>query len=266
MDHARSTAEERLEQLSAWLDGELDEAEQATVASHIEDCDECQRVLADLHAVRALLRTLPAPVLPRSFELPDEVLANPTLVAAAGPPFSPTADTRARGDEDLVVPMDGRVDERAVAFVAPALSLTRYPRRTPRWVRVVQQVGGMAAIIGLVLLLSSALLNSPAHYAAPLPAKAPASASHGTANQSAASTATSPSFGAVNPITSTRAPASNAVPGETFGLPGSQPPLLVVIGLTLIALGIVLIVGGLLVRRRYRGLAPRATAPPGAQG
>ena len=52
------------ERLSAWLDGELTEAERAAVAAHLEACSGCRRELAQLSALDAALESLSAPVPP----------------------------------------------------------------------------------------------------------------------------------------------------------------------------------------------------------
>jgi len=64
--------ESQRERLSAYLDGELSPAEQAELAAHLRDCEQCQRELAALRQTRALLRALPTPALPRDFSLPEQ--------------------------------------------------------------------------------------------------------------------------------------------------------------------------------------------------
>ncbi len=59
------------ERLSAYLDGELNLAERADLEAHLSGCAECQRELASLRQMKALLGALPAPALPRSFALPE---------------------------------------------------------------------------------------------------------------------------------------------------------------------------------------------------
>jgi hypothetical protein len=51
-----------LEQLSAYLDGELPERERAVLEAHLERCGSCARVLASLRATQADLALLEAPV------------------------------------------------------------------------------------------------------------------------------------------------------------------------------------------------------------
>ncbi len=130
--------ERQREQLSAYLDGELSPAERAALERHLPTCAQCQTELAALRRVRATLAALPSPALPRSFALPRSV-ALPT-----GAPGT----TRATG---LTTGTDGRSRRDVAAQVAAD---------RPGWYRASQWVGGIAASIGLVLLLGSALLGS----------------------------------------------------------------------------------------------------------
>lgn len=108
-------------QLSAYLDGELSQAERADLERHVPTCAECRAELAELRRVRTLLGALPAPAAPRSFALP----------------------TGATGVSDR--PPAAR---RASAASPPSA-----------WSRAAQWVGGVAASVGLFLLLGSALLG-----------------------------------------------------------------------------------------------------------
>jgi hypothetical protein len=110
--------ERQREQLSAYLDGELEPDEHATLERHLTDCPACQEELRQLRATRALLRAMPVPALPRSFTLPEE-----------GP---------------VPVPLPRRA-------AAPP---RRVARRGPR---IAQWGGALAAALGLALLLGSAL-------------------------------------------------------------------------------------------------------------
>jgi hypothetical protein len=64
-DHERLT-----ESLSAYLDGALARADRDALERHLATCETCREELAELQRVRALLRALPEPALPRSFALP----------------------------------------------------------------------------------------------------------------------------------------------------------------------------------------------------
>lgn len=270
MDHAQSTADERLEQLSAWLDGELDEAAQAAVATHIGECEECQAVLADLHAVRALLHTLPAPTLPRSFELPEDlpmretparVLPEPVVAVRSSPRAAPpSAEAVSDMEEPLALPTSG---EREAAFIAPEPAATApHSRRPARWIRVVQQVGGLAAVVGLVLLLSSAILGQGAE-------KTPSNAASSRMPANTSVTSGDGQAGTSAPTQHANSAPPNGSNAHTInggtdnGAAAVAPPLGVVLGLAFIAMGIVLLLGGVFARR-HRGTPPQATAPPGA--
>jgi anti-sigma factor RsiW len=114
--------ERQRERLSAYLDGALAPAERAALESHLADCPACQGELADLRALRALLRAMPAPALPRSFLLPEDG-AVPVPLAARGRPSPATVRSRGRGP------------------------------RAAEW------VGALVASLGLALLLGSAFAN-----------------------------------------------------------------------------------------------------------
>src|SRR2546428_2470906 len=55
-----------LEDLSAYLDGELDGGRRAAVESHLAACDSCRGRLAQLRATARLIAALPSPVPARS--------------------------------------------------------------------------------------------------------------------------------------------------------------------------------------------------------
>ncbi len=58
------------EQLSAYIDKQLSEQEQAICKLHLQTCEQCQSNLATLQQTVAILKALPEPALPRSFVLP----------------------------------------------------------------------------------------------------------------------------------------------------------------------------------------------------
>lgn len=62
-----------LNNLSAYLDGELDARQRARVERHLATCAACQRELATLRATVELLHQVPAKPVPRSFVLPASV-------------------------------------------------------------------------------------------------------------------------------------------------------------------------------------------------
>src|SRR5260370_36626675 len=101
MNHGNdtSTAEwkRQREQLSAFLDGELSESERVALELHLAGCAACQRALGELRQVRALLRALPVPVLPRSFTLPESGAVPEPLRPAARRPAASAARLRLAG-------------------------------------------------------------------------------------------------------------------------------------------------------------------------
>ena len=113
--------ERQRERLSAYLDSELGEHERATLEQHLPTCEACRQTLEELRQTRALLRSVPLPVLPRSFRLP-ETGAVPQSIAGGG-------GTTLAG-------------YRAV--------------RT----RTLQWIGGMVAVLGLFILIAT-VLQSP---------------------------------------------------------------------------------------------------------
>jgi len=117
------------ERLSAYLDGMLDTDERAQLEEHLVDCETCQEQLAQLRQVRALVRALPQPALPRSFLLPVEEAPAPAASAAshAKPIQLQIATTR---------------------------------QRAARIARAAQWLGAVAAVLGLALLISTAVLGS----------------------------------------------------------------------------------------------------------
>lgn len=62
----------RDEELSAYVDGQLDAAAGARLEAHIESCAACRDTLTELRAVRAALVAMPRSQAPRSFALRQE--------------------------------------------------------------------------------------------------------------------------------------------------------------------------------------------------
>lgn len=261
MDHARTTEDERLERLSAWLDGELAAEEAATVAAHLETCDECQSLLAELHAVRAVLHSVPAPALPRSFELPDDLPIDmgevPTSDLAAPFPF-PLALVPPLEEE---LPPSAPDEWSAVAVATDARGMRQPARRVPRWVPMAQAAGGLVALLGLVLLLASVVANQPGVTTASSAANgATSSASVRNPNASGNQGSHSPTLAPTLPP-SAKQPQSQPHGTQTYSAT-SGVPVATILGLALIALGVLFFVVGLLNRRRTRAAPPTATAPP----
>ncbi len=111
------------EQLSAFLDKQLTPQEQAFFDAHLQSCQRCQHVLAELRGTVALLRAMPEPPLPRSFTLPAGLSQTP------------------------------------VARPQPLPPLPMQQRRVPRYIlqRTVRAVSTLAAVIAVLFILSSLL-------------------------------------------------------------------------------------------------------------
>lgn len=118
------------EELSAYLDGQLPTAEQATCEAHLRTCEQCQQTLAALRATVALLHAMPEPSLPRSFVLPLD------------------AATPARAQSSQRVQL-----HPAPLHAAPAHTQRRGGSRAI--VNILRVVTTLAAVIGIFFLLSS---------------------------------------------------------------------------------------------------------------
>ncbi len=114
------------EQLSAFLDGQLSEQEQAKYKAHLDTCEQCQYSLITLRETVAFLKALPQPKLPRSFELPASKtqVIQPQHQAGRALPFQP-----------------GR-----------GLPRRQLPAYVPNILRIASSI---AAVLGIVFLLSS---------------------------------------------------------------------------------------------------------------
>lgn len=207
--------EQQREQLSAYLDGELTPPERDALARHISACPECTAELARLRGVRALLGALPTPAVPRSFALPA---TTPGPNASPPPPPSPTGPRTA----------------------APA---------RPAWYRASQWAGGIAASIGLFLLLGSALLGAGGPH------------SLGTSRVSAPYAGASAAQGTHTPMEARENPTVGVPPGTPAATQPSTispapppiesgPPVVPITGAGLLAGGIALAVAGRVARRQ----------------
>ena len=122
------------EQLSALLDEQLSEQEQAECNAHLQTCQQCQRLLADLRQTVALLHALPQPALPRSFVLP--------------------------ASEAVPIPLAHMQEQhgRHVRPIATTTGRTRPPRAGYFARQSVRVLSTIAAVIGIVFILSSFLV------------------------------------------------------------------------------------------------------------
>jgi negative regulator of sigma E activity len=222
--------DEQREQLSAYVDGELPAGERALVEEHVATCAECRAEVAALTQLRRVLRALPAPALPRSFTLP--VAAEPLPAGGAG---------------------------------APARSAIVRPVRVARVARTVQWAGGLAAMIGVMLVLGTALLGggqrefSTASYggAANAPMMPVTSSPHemdrsttaaGAPAGSASSTVASGGAASTPPRSTTQTPLPPQTPGaQPLGLPAGE-----LAGMGLALGGAVVFVASSVASRRQR--------------
>ena len=212
------------EQLSAYIDKQLSAQEQAEYAAHMQGCARCQQALVDLQQTAALLRMLPQPSLPRSFALPAGV---------------------------------SHLQERPALQAVP--TAPRPPTRQPIWQhymrRSLRAVSTIAAVIGLIFLLSSVVISLPRGGGASTSSgstAAPAATQHrnlvpGSTDKGATPTIasnTKPTAPAARP-TPANSPAQPSLP-----LPNLATPLgLQEVGFILFVLGAI---GVLLTRRRQR--------------
>lgn len=205
MDYRREhNWEQQRERLSALLDNQLDEQERAALEAHLRDCAECQAELASLRQTRALLRALPQPALPRNFTLSLDL-------AAETPPKTTPAHRPSPQPAQLPTSL-----QRA---------------REQRWkrpVQVMQWLSTVAAVLGLVLVLSSAF--STIHLASggatnasqSYPASAPQTTRYATPPIINTGN-TQPGDG--SPVATQETPLPTPTVGTGVGTtPGNQPP------------------------------------------
>ena len=224
--------DQQRERLSAYLDGELPASEREPLERHLAGCAECRRELNELREVRALLRALPVPALPRSFALPGG--------GAVPEPIAPRRNARSG---------------RAGSLIA----------RTAQW------TGGIAAAAGLILVLGSALsgfggfhggAESTSYGGAPV--AAPSSTMHSTLGTRGPSTGATAGTGTQAAATATVTPTASPtqIRGASTKYPYSGAPTLTapplpLTGAGLIAGGAVLIVAGTAAERRRRRRSDR---------
>lgn len=116
-------------QLSTLLDGQLSIEEREFSDAHLATCEQCQQELESLRQTKMLLHALPHPALPRSFALPLSTQQVDTSTA----PVIPVASYRS-------TPRRDSRRSRSRAYYAQTILRT---------------IGTLAAMVGLVLLLSS---------------------------------------------------------------------------------------------------------------
>ncbi len=223
--HEHADWDRQQEALSSYVDGELPAAEREQMERHLAECTVCQQALSDMRRVRALLRALPEPSLPRSFLLPEEepLRAEPNL------PVAPARASR-------------------LVFV--------------RFARAMQAVGGVAAAAGLVLVLSGVVSGLGSHVENSTASYAPATGasqveSTGTPDTSSLTGRDMPS--ATTDARTSTAPQQNqarvmptATPQSEQPTPAAERavPLLSIGGTGLMLGGIALVVAGYSAQRK----------------
>jgi anti-sigma factor RsiW len=205
--------DEQRETISAYVDDALAPHERADFERHLNTCATCQRELEALRQVRALLRRLPSPALPRSFTLPAEPGAAPARLATRPAP-SPTP-ARTPASARTVIP---------------------WPQRAGK---IAQRIGTLAAAVGIVLLLASAVQGHGGFATGTSTASSniPAASKAGSAADSRQSTATARASGGQFGVrqqtpgqvpqtqVTQAAPGAEATPSPTATPePASQPP------------------------------------------
>ncbi len=263
--HERPTAHDE-EQLSAYLDGELSGAERAALERRLTQDVTLQRALGELRQTRALLQALPAPALPHSFALPE-----------VGALEAPKASARTRGKANRAD--DGeettgalRTMPRVQVYRRDTGTLRAVPRS--RTARIAQALGSLVAVLGLALLLTATLpahapsifggagepssANSPAHTAAGATTHAPSSpaaTSRATGTYGANTIQHTASPSANTPTSPTPAPTTAGA--STAGGGGSNTSAPVLAQTWLSALGVLLLVGGVILFAYGRFARPR---------
>jgi len=230
--------DEQRERLSAYLDGELDEGEREALEQHLPTCEQCQRTLDDFREVRALLRAMPVPAMPRSFAIPTEGVIPVPLAAAT--------NDRAR-----------RTEQRQ----------RRRTRGVGIWSGMAQAVGSFVAAAGVILVLGSALTGTMQHqFSAAMPASrsvgsgASQSGQHDNTSTAYGSQATPPTTGSQQPTPKSveqnkGTPAPTASGSQQQHIAGQSHPEnlpLVPIGAGMVASGTVLFVAGRVSGNRRR--------------
>jgi hypothetical protein len=118
-----------IEQRSAFLDKQLSSQEQAIVDAHLRDCQQCRQALAELRQTVALLHALPQVEVPRSFTLPARTAAVQEQPAHINPGATPISQSK-------------RARQNSVQ-------------------RAVRVVSTLAAVLGLIFILSSFVTALP---------------------------------------------------------------------------------------------------------
>jgi len=256
------------EQLSAYLDGELNAVERAALERRLAQDATLRRALGELRQTRALLRALPTPALPRSFALPEVGALDATASAHARNKANRDAEDDASASGAL------RTIPRVQVYRRDAGAPRPIPRAT-RTARVAQWLGSLVAVLGLALLLGATLPahapsigagastaasreHSPAISASTTPGGAVAGPGNPTSTQTA-TFGSNTTQGAATSATASNAPTTTSpMATATASVPSggvSAPPPLEQAWLS--ALGVLLLVGGVILFAYGRFARPR---------
>ncbi|GHO83519.1 anti-sigma factor family protein [Dictyobacter formicarum] len=178
------------EELSALLDNQLSmgEPEENMYHAHLQSCEQCQLEFAELRQTVKLLRSLPAPTLPRSFALPADISWEVPEV-----------------DEEPATPQEDAVASSPISLPQRRLQQARRTSTGRDWRPTLRLISSLVAVVGICFMLST--LQLP-HFGG---------SATGTSSNSAMSrpSATNPPGGHATSSTTntTHPPASGTVPG-----------------------------------------------------
>lgn len=179
------------EELSALLDNQLAQEEAgADYRDHLASCQQCQQELADLKQTVHLLRALPPPPLPRSFVLP------------AGISQVAPVSTEAQSEPNIHV------------LRSTNSSLQRAHARTSTGRRILSLVGTLAAVVGILFVLSG--------FVPSMPQMAASTSSGGGSSVSAGAPSKSEAASSAN--SSTNSAASSGGTGQQNSTPAAAQP------------------------------------------
>ncbi len=199
-----------IEQLSALLDN-LQEDAGTESRGHLASCQHCQQELAELRQTINLLHALPQPVLPRSFVLPAGIIQiTPERMQAQSEP-----------------------NIHILRSTNSSSQQTRKRARTSTGHRVLSFAGTLAAVIGILFVLSGFVPSMPQMAASTstssggssVSADAPTNSGPSSANGSVNSAASSAGTGQQNSTPAVEQPRSVLAPDPTpvQNVAGIQP-------------------------------------------
>jgi anti-sigma factor RsiW len=170
------------EQLSAFLDGQISEQEQAKYKAHLDTCEQCQYSLITLRETVAFLKALPQPKLSRSFELPA-------------------------GKTQVIQP------QHQVGRVLPLQPGRGLPQRQlPAYIpNILRIASSIAAVLGIVFLLSSFSFHAGSNTGSATTTSAPTTGQTNSRGNQADATPSAHYTPGAQPSVQTPAPSPSAV-------------------------------------------------------